>query len=219
MEREKLPKYFVREFYVNAEIQQLEQQVEGVNRALQTFAAEDLPIDLEFLGQHAQTQADFRAWLKEKEKAYVSPLFLPRKEKERIHLSFVELADRVENARNTIGTFIAGAKFPIKQELDGSVSYDWDKVREVLAKRNTYIYTPEDKEYFQVLQDAKDALLRIQAWEEEHVYAPIGRTFGNVGQLLTTEFSGDWFAAHIGIHVGKSSKEALKMIREQEEED
>ena len=219
MEKERLPKSFVRQFYVDTEVQQLEQQVEGLNRAVKMFEAEDLPIDLEFLAKHAQTQEAFRSWLKEKEKAYVSPLFLPKKEKERIHLSFVELAERLESARNTIGTFIAGAKYPIKQELDGSISYDWDAVREVLTKRNTYTYTPYDKEYFQILQEAREALLRIQTWEQEHTYAPISRVFANVGQLLTTEFSADWFQSNIGIRIGKSNAEALRMIREQEEGD
>lgn len=218
MEKEKLPKSFVRQAHVYMEIQRLEEQVAGVNRAVQTFAAEDLPTDLEFFIANAKTQADFRAWVTAQEVAYTAQLgFLPKKEKERIHSSFSELADRVESARNVIGTFIFSAKYPIRQDLSGRIDYDWDKVREVLAKRNTYTYTPEDKEYYQVLLDAQEALNRIAQWEQEHTYAPIARMF-NVGELLASSFSAQWFQENIGVRIGRSNAEALRMIREQEED-
>ena len=193
-------------------------QVAGVNKAIKVFEAEGLPTDLEFLGQHAQTQADFRAWVTAQEAAYTAQLgFLPKKEKERIHSSFAELADRVESARNVIGTFIAGAKYPIRRELDGSIMYDWEKVRGVTEKKNTYTFTVEDKEYFQVLSEAREALNKIAQWEQAHTYAPISRMF-NVGELLAGSFSAQWFQENIGWRIGKSNAEALKMIREQEED-
>lgn len=218
MEKEKLPKSFVRQAYVDMEIQRLEEQVVGVNRAVQTFAAEDLPTDLEFFIANTKTQADFRVWVTAQEVAYTAQLgFLPKKEKERIHSSFSELADRVESARNVIGTFIAGAKYPIRQELDSSISYDWEKVRGVIEKKNTYTFTIEDKEYFQVLSEAREALTKIAQWEQEHTYVPIARMF-NVGELLAGSFSAQWFQENIGWRIGKSNAEALKMIREQEED-
>lgn len=215
---ERLPKSFVRQFQVDCEIEKLQLQVAGVNKAIKVFEAEGLPTDLEFLGQHAQTQADFRAWVTAQEAAYTAQLgFLPKKEKERIHSSFAELADRVESARNVIGTFIAGAKYPIRQELDGSIMYDWEKVRGVTEKKNTYTFTVEDKEYFQVLSEAREALNKIAQWEQAHTYAPISRMF-NVGELLAGSFSAQWFQENIGWRIGKSNAEALKMIREQEED-
>lgn len=215
---ERLPKSFVRQFQVDCEVEKLQLQVAGVNKAIKVFEAEGLPTDLEFLGQHAQTQADFRAWVTAQEAAYTAQLgFLPKKEKERIHSSFAELADRVESARNVIGTFIAGAKYPIRQELDGSIMYDWEKVRGVIEKKNTYTFTVEDKEYFQVLSEAREALNKIAQWEQEHTYAPIARMF-NVGELLAGSFSAQWFQENIGWRIGKSNAEALKMIREQEED-
>ena len=215
---ERLPKSFVRQFNVNCEIEKLQLQVAGVNKAIKTFEAEGLPTDLEFLGQHAQTQADFRAWVTAQEAAYTAQLgFLPKKEKERIHSSFAELADRVESARNVIGTFIAGAKYPIRQELDGSIMYDWQKARGDIEKKNTYTFTAEDKEYFQVLSEAREALNKIAQWEQTHTYASISRMF-NVGELLAGSFSAQWFQENIGWRIGKSNAEALKMIREQEED-
>ena len=215
---ERLPKSFVRQFQVDCEIEKLQLQVAGVNKAIKVFEAEGLPTDLEFLGQHAQTQADFRAWVTAQEAAYTAQLgFLPKKEKERIHSSFAELADRVESARNVIGTFIAGAKYPIRQELDGSIMYDWEKVRGVIEKKNTYTFTVEDKEYFQILSEAREALNKIAQWEQTHTYAPISRMF-NVGELLAGSFSAQWFQENIGWRIGKSNAEALKMIREQEED-
>ena len=203
---------------MNCEIEKLQLQVAGVNKAIKVFEAEGLPTDLEFLGQHAQTQADFRAWVTAQEVAYTAQLgFLPKKEKERIHSSFTELADRVESARNVIGTFIAGAKYPIRQELDGSIMYDWQKARGDIEKKNTYTFTAEDKEYFQVLSEAREALNKIAQWEQEHTYAPIARMF-NVGELLAGSFSAQWFQENIGWRIGKSNAEALKMIREQEED-
>ena len=215
---ERLPKSFVRQFQVDCEIEKLRLQVAGVNKAVKVFEAEGLPTDLEFLGQHAQTQADFRAWVTAQEAAYTAQLgFLPKKEKERIHSSFAELADRVESARNVIGTFIAGAKYPIRQDLDGGIVYDWEKARGVIEKKNTYTFTTEDKEYFQVLSEAREALNKIAQWEQEHAYAPIARMF-NVGELLAGSFSAQWFQENIGWCIGKSNAEALKMIREQEED-
>ena len=203
---------------MNCEIEKLQLQVAGVNKAIKVFEAEGLPTDLEFLGQHAQTQADFRAWVTAQEVAYTAQLgFLPKKEKERIHSSFTELADRVESARNVIGTFIAGAKYPIRQELDGSIMYDWQKARGDIEKKNTYTFTAEDKEYFQVLSEAREALNKIAQWEQEHTYVPIARMF-NVGELLAGSFSAQWFQENIGWRIGKSNAEALKMIREQEED-
>ena len=214
---ERLPKSFVRQFNVNCEIEKLQLQVAGVNKAIKVFEAEGLPTDLEFLGQHAQTQADFRAWVTAQEVAYTAQLgFLPKKEKERIHSSFTELADRVESARNVIGTFIAGAKYPIRQELDGSIMYDWQKARGDIEKKNTYTFTAEDKEYFQVLSEAREALNKIAQWEQEHTYAPIARMF-NVGELLAGSFSAQWFQENIGWRIGKSNAKALRMIREQED--
>lgn len=218
MEKERLPKSFIRQFQVDCEIEKLQLQVAGVNKAIKVFEAEGLPTDLEFLGQHAQTQADFRAWVTAQEAAYTAQLgFLPKKEKERIHSSFAELADRVESARNVIGTFIAGAKYPIRQELDGSIMYDWEKVRGVIEKKNTYTFTVEDKEYFQILSEAREALTKIAQWEQEHTYAPIARMF-NVGELLAGSFSAQWFQENIGVRIGKSNAKALQMIREQEED-
>lgn len=215
---ERLPKSFVRQFQVDCEIEKLQQQVAGMNKAIKAFEAEGLPTDLEFLGQHAQSQADFRAWVTAQEVAYTAQLgFLPKKEKERIHSSFAELADRVESARNVIGTFITGAKYPIRQELDGSVLYDWEKARGDIEKKNTYVFTAEDKEYFQVLSEAREALNKIAQWEQEHTYAPIARMF-NVGELLAGSFSVQWFQENIGIRIGKSNAKALQMIREQEED-
>ena len=123
----------------------------------------------------------------------------------------------MESARNVIGTFIAGAKYPIRQELDGSIMYDWEKVRGVIEKKNTYTFTIEDKEYFQVLSEAQEALNKIAQWEQTHTYAPISRMF-NVGELLAGSFSAQWFQENIGWRIGKSNAEALKMIREQEED-
>ena len=218
MEKERLPKSFIRQFQVDCEIEKLQLQVAGVNKAIKVFEAEGLPTDLEFLGQHAQTQANFRAWVTAQEAAYTAQLgFLPKKEKERIHSSFAELADRVESARNVIGTFIAGAKYPIRQELDGSIMYDWEKVRGVIEKKNTYTFTVEDKEYFQILSEAREALTKIAQWEQEHTYAPIARMF-NVGELLAGSFSAQWFQENIGVRIGKSNAKALQMIREQEED-
>ena len=203
---------------MDCEIEKLQQQVAGMNKAIKAFEAEGLPTDLEFLGQHAQSQADFRAWVTAQEVAYTAQLgFLPKKEKERIHSSFAELADRVESARNVIGTFITGAKYPIRQELDGSVLYDWEKARGDIEKKNTYVFTAEDKEYFQVLSEAREALNKIAQWEQEHTYAPIARMF-NVGELLAGSFSVQWFQENIGIRIGKSNAKALQMIREQEED-
>lgn len=219
MERERLPKSFVRQLYVDSEIQQLKEQIEGINRAVQVFADEDLPHDIGFIVEHCKTQEDFRAWLAEREREYTSSLFLPKAERKRIHDSFLALADRVENSRNTLGSFCTGgAKFDIVQGLDGRIDYNWNRLREALVKKNTYVYSPTDKEYFEVLSDAREALLRVQQWEEAHVYNPIGRVFGNVGHLLTTEFSADWFQQNIGVRIGKSNAEALRMIREQEED-
>ena len=215
---ERLSKSFVRQFQVNAEIEKLQQQVAGVNRAIKSFEAEDLPTDMEFLLANTKTQEDFRAWVSAQEAAYTSQLgFLPKKEKARIHASFLELAARMEDARNTIGIFILGSKYPIIQGLDGSISYDWDKVQATIEKKNTYVFTQEDREYYQVLSDARDALAKIAKWEQEHTYAPIARMF-NVGDLLTGSFSAKWFQENIGWRIGKSSAEALKMIREQEED-
>ena len=217
---ENLPKSFVRQGQVNYELDKLQQQVAGVNNAIKVFEAEGIPTDLDFLRANTLTQAAFNAWMKTAESSYIGQLgFLPKKERERIHSTFTELAARVENARNSIGTFISGAKYPILQSDGKSIGYDWNKVRETIEKQNTYVFTAEDKEYFQVLSEAREALIKIAQWEQEHTYAPIARVFGNVGRLLSTNFSAQWFQANIGWRIGKSNAEALRMLREQEDED
>ena len=217
---EKLPKSFVRQGQVNYELDKLQQQVAGVNNAIKVFEAEGIPTDLDFLRANTQTQAAFNAWMKTAESSYIGQLgFLPKKERERIHSTFTELAARVESARNSIGTFLSSAKYPVLQSDDRNIGYDWDKLREEIEKKNTYVFTAEDKEYFQVLSEAREALMKIAQWEQEHTYAPIARAFGNVGHLLSTNFSAQWFQSNIGWRIGKSNAEALRMLREQEEED
>ena len=215
---ERLPKSFVRQFQVNCEIEKLQLQVAGVNRAIKVFEQEDLPTDLEFLRANTKTRDLFAKWVAEQENAYTRTLgFLPKKERERIHASFTELGARVESARNTIGTFLSSVKYPVLQSNDGSIDYDWGKARGDIEKKNTYVFTAEDKEYFQVLSEARATLNRIAQWEQEHTYAPIARMF-NVGELLAGSFSAQWFQENIGWRIGKSNAEALRMIREQEED-
>ena len=171
---EQLEDFIVQEGFKQQEIQLLERQEEGVNRALKVLEAEGLPTDINTLRKIIVSDEAFIAWMDKAEASYIGKLgFIPKEEKKRIRETFRAMAGRTREARNTVGGFIREKKFPIIQDSDGTLHYDRTEVDKVLTEKFTKHFTDEDKEYFQVLQEAKEALQRLYGWEEEHLYVSL----------------------------------------------
>ena len=159
---EQLENFIVQEWLKKQELQQLEQQEEGVNKSLKVLEAEGLPTSINTLSKIVVSDEAFADWIDKAEASYIGKLgFIPKEEKKRIRETFRAMADRTRDARNTVGHFLREKKFPIIQDGDSTLHYDREEVDKVLTAKFTKHFTDEDKEYFQIILGAKEALQRI----------------------------------------------------------
>lgn len=123
---EQLEKNIVREDIKRAVIEKYENQVEGVNGALQKLKAEGIPTDLPTLKKIAISEDAFKSWLDKAISSYIGKLgFIPIRERKRIKESFYSVKEKVSNPLSTVGVFLVEEKYPIVQHQDGSLDYDW----------------------------------------------------------------------------------------------
>ena len=217
---EQLEDFIVQEWLKKQELQQLEQQEEGVNKSLKVLEAEGLPTSINTLSKIVVSDEAFANWIGKAEASYIGKLgFIPKEEKKRIRETFRAMADRTRDARNTVGHFLREKKFPIIQDEDCTLHYDREEVDKVLTEKYTKRFSDEDKEYFQVIQEAKAALLRLFDWEKAHLYVPMNLIVQNVGKFLMEGYTKDWFQSSIGWRIGKMNPDAIRMLKEQSEED
>lgn len=217
---ETLDDFIVQEALKEGIIKELEVQEEGVNRNLASLRAEDLPTDIGTLRKIVTSEDAFAKWIDKAVASYIGKLgFIPKEERKRIKKTFLDLKERTASARNTVGNFLQAEKYPIIQDSDGTLHYDRAEVDRILTERFTKRFTEEDKEYFQVLQEAREALQRLFDWEKVHLYVPLRYCAQNVGKFLIEGFSKDWFCNAIGIRIGKMNPKAIQMIEEQNNED
>lgn len=213
---EELEDFIVQEWLKKQELQQLEQQEEGVNKSLKVLEAEGLPTDIGTLRKIIVSDEAFANWIEKAEASYIGKLgFIPKEEKKRIRETFRAMVDRTQNARNTVGHFLREKKFPIIQDGDSMLHYDREEVDNVLTEKYTKRFSDEDKEYFQVILQAKESLQKLSDWEEAHLYVPINLIAQNVGKFLTEEFTKGWFQENIGWRIGKMNLDAIRMLKEQ----
>lgn len=217
---EQLEDFIVQEHLKEGVLDNIENQEDGVNRAIKALQAEGLPTDIDTLRKIIVSDDDFDKWVCKAEASYIGKLgFVPKEELKRIKATFRAMADRTADNRNTIATFLNDNKYPIVQDEDGTLHYDRAEVDKALTAQFTKRFTDEDKEYFQVLQEAKAGLIKLFRWEQEHKYLPLAYTAQNVSKFLTDGFSKDWFCNYLGIKIGKMNPKAIKMLEEQSEED
>lgn len=217
---ERLEDSIVQTVFIENALGRIEAQEAGVNNAIQALQAEGLPTDFDTLQKIVITEEAFERWVSKAEASYIGKIgFLPREERKRIKATFRAMADRTAQARNTIAVFVNGNKYPIVQDTDGALHYDRTAVNKALTEQFTKHFTDEDKEYFQVLQEAKAALIRLSDWEQEHQYVPLAYSASNIGKFLVEEFTKDWFCNWHGTKIGKMNPQAIKMLKEQNEED
>lgn len=217
---EQLEDFIVQEWLKKHDLQRLEQQEEGVNKSLEVLESEGLPTSINTLSKIVVSDEAFTNWIDKAEASYIGKLgFIPKEEKKRIRETFRAMADRTRDARNTVGHFLREKKFPIIQDGDSTLHYDREEVDKILTEKYTKRFTDEDKEYFQVLQEAKEALQRLYDWEESHSYVSMKLITQNVGKFLTEEFTKEWFQSSIGWRIGKMNPDAIRMLKEQSEED
>ena len=217
---EQLEDFIVQEHLKEGVLDNIEKQEEGVNRAIKALQAEGLPTDIDTLRRIIISDDAFDKWVSKAEASYIGKLgFVPKEELKRIKATFRAMADRTADNRNTIATFINGNKYPIVQDEDGSLRYDRAEVDKALTAQFTKRFTDEDKEYFQVLQEAKAGLVKLFNWEQGHQYVPLVYTAKNLSKFLTDEFTKDWFCNYLGIKIGKMNPKAIKILQEQSDED
>ena len=213
---ETLDDFIVQEALKEGIIKELEVQEEGVNRNLASLRAEDLPTDIGTLRKIVTSEDAFAKWIDKAEASYIGKLgFIPKEERKRIKKTFLDLKERTASARNTVGNFLQAEKYPIIQDSDGTLHYDRAEVDRILTERFTKRFTEEDKEYFQVLQEAKEAILRLYDWEKGHLYTPMKLIAHDIGKFLTDEFTKEWFLRNIGWRIGKMNPDAIRMLKEQ----
>ena len=213
---EQLENFIVQEWLKQQELKYLGQQEEGVNNALKVLETEGLPTSIDTLSKIIVSDEAFAGWIGKAEASYIGKLgFIPKEEKKRIRETFRAMADRTRDARNTVGHFLREKKFPIIQDGDSTLHYDREEVDKVLTEKYTKRFSDEDKEYYQVILQAKAALQRLYDWEEAHLYVPMNLITQNVGKFLTEEFTKGWFQENIGWRIGKMNPDAIRMLKEQ----
>lgn len=216
---EQLEDSIVQTAFIKNALERIEAQEAGVNNAIKALQAEGLPTDIDTLQKIVITEEAFERWVSKAEASYIGKIgFLPREERKRIKATFRAMADRTAQARNTIAVFVNGNKYPIVQDTDGALHYDRTAVNKALTEQFTKHFTDEDKEYFQVLQETKAALSKLSNWEQEHQYVPLAYSAPNIGKFLVEEFTKDWFCNWHGVKIGKMNPEAIKMLKEQQED-
>lgn len=234
---EQLEKNIVREDIKRAVIEKYENQVEGVNGALQKLKAEGIPTDLPTLKKIAISEDAFKSWLDKAISSYIGKLgFIPIRERKRIKESFYSVKEKVSNPLSTVGVFLVEEKYPIVQHQDGSLDYDWAVVEKDAEAQATKYFSDEDREYFSILLQLKEAINQLEQWEKEHTYTHFfgwhtpffipqkgdgGIPFDltrSIDILIKPDFK-NWFQRQIGMTLGKMNSEALRMIREMADED
>ena len=238
---ERLESFVVDNTFKQKIIDDFKEQVEGVNDALERLKAEGIPCDLSMLRKIMVSDESFKEWLSKAEASYVGKLgFIPSEERKRIKTSFFGVFERTSDDRNTVASFLSESKYPVVQDKDGSLQYDWEEVEKAATEQATRHFTDEDREYFDMLCKVVESLENLEKWETEHTYthfkdwrnpfediqmqpaiagAPVVINHGGHIKILTGPNFKNWFKRHLGFGLGKINPEALKMIREMADED
>lgn len=217
---EQLEDSIVQNKLIEVELERIDEQESGVNKAMRSLAEEGLPTDIDTLRKIIISEDAFAQWIRKAQDSFIGKLgFVPREELKRIRNSFRALTDRTATARNSIANFLNGAKYPIIQEKDGTLHYDRAEAVKALTAQFTKRFTEEDKEYFRVLQEAKAALVKLSDWEQEHQYSRLSYSTDNIGKFLVKEFTKEWFQNNMGVRIGKMNPQAIRMLEEQSDED
>ena len=116
------------------------------------------------------------------------------------------------------------------------MDYDWAVVEKDAEAQATKYFSDEDREYFSILLQLKEAINQLEQWEKEHTYTHFfgwhnsffisqkgdgGIPFDltrPIDILIKPDFK-NWFQRQIGMTLGKMNPEALRMIREMADED
>lgn len=214
---------------------------EGLNNALARLKSEDIPCDLPTLKKIMVSDEAFKAWIDKAEESYIGKLgFLPKEERKRIKETFAGLISRTKNDRANVSGFLSRCPYPIEQDSDGRIYANEEALLADADNRATKRFSEEDREYFSVLMQVREAMNRLYKWEEEHSYThfskwshPVFPAYnkgnGDGSLMLTPPFDAyrtlssdsfkDWFKARMGVSLGKMNPEAAKMIREMSNED
>lgn len=217
-------------------IEDYREQVLGVNDALERLRAEDIPCDLPTLRKIMASDEAFEKWLGRAEEEFIGKLgFLPMEERRRIKASFSSVFKRTADDRNTVGSFLSAPKYPIAQDKDGSLRYDWIAVERGAEQQATRYFSDEDVEYFEMFCKVIESLKDLEAWETKHTYThfknwrspyegiqmpsatpgtPVVINHGDSIKILMSPDFKDWFKNQIGRTLGKTSLEVLTMIQE-----
>lgn len=176
----------------------------------------------------------FKEWLGKAEDSYVGKLgFVPMEERKRIKGSFSSVFKRTADDRNTVASFLSEPKYPIVQDKDGSLRYDWEEAEKGATERATKRFSDEDVEYYGMLSKVVEALRELYKWEEDHTYChfkdwsepftgaqrptapgvPICIDHGNHLQILMRPDFKEWFKYNLGFRLGKMNPEALEQLK------
>lgn len=218
MKKEVLPDFIVRQDAVQAKIAEAKAMVESANNHLAGLKKEDIPTTFDVLKNILKSDAAFKEWLDRAEKSYIGKMgFVPKEEKERVHQSFVDVLKRTASIRNCLHGFIWNKYgYEIKQDKEGRLTFDFEKIEAEATEAAKKCFTDEDKQYFGLLQGVAESYNKVRAFEKEHDYVSFTNKESFM-QNLKAGFTPYWFA--FSWEIGKMSKKAKQILEEMSDDE
>lgn len=218
MKKEVLPDFIVQQGAVQAKIAEAKAMVESANNQLAGLKKEDIPTTLDVLKNILKSDEAFNEWLGKAEKSYIGKMgFVPKEEKERVHQSFVDVLKRTATIRSCLHGFIWNKYgYEVKQDKDGKLTFDFEKIEAEATEAAKKYFTDEDKQYFGLLQGVVESYNKVRAFERKNDYVSFTAKESFM-QNLKAGFTPYWFA--FSWEIGKMSKKSKKMLEEMSDDE
>lgn len=151
--------------------------------------AEGLTFDLKLVNSMRKSETAILTQMEQSFKDYIKAVkFIPNAEKKRVETSFLAIAERLDNANSCIFSMLNRYSFDLV-ENKGRITFNSKQVDEYINSLGVKTFTPLEKEYYKLLDEATEAIIKARNYELKH----------NLPEYSTK-------AEHIGISLDGSNK-------------
>lgn len=130
--------------------------------------AEGLDFNLKLVNSMKESETAILAQMEQAFKDYIKAVkFIPKAEKKRVEQSFLQIAERLDSVNIGAYTVLNRYSFDLI-ENKGRIVFDSKQVDEYINSIGIKIFTPQEKEYYKLLDKATEAIIAAHNFEIEH---------------------------------------------------
>lgn len=172
--REQLPDQYIDIDARNKCSEDIKNIEEWINNTFkEAVEKEGLLFSIELIKELCKSPEEVTSIMNKNKEAYVKTLgFVPVNERQRIEQNYTDVANRLLRFNELLYGYMKQYPFNLTRLKNGKITFDSKEVANYIESLGVRIFTPEEKEYIELLQDAAELLKKIDTLEKERSYPP-----------------------------------------------